>query len=63
MCEFENEHQRFEEGSLGRDFISMTAEAIALRALVDRMTTAFPQSDLMEEGEVESASVDQNDAA
>ena len=37
MSEYENEHQRWTEGLLGRDFVSMTPEAIALRELIDHI--------------------------
>ncbi|MEO5499454.1 MAG: hypothetical protein ABIR46_03070 [Candidatus Saccharimonadales bacterium] len=37
MTEIETEHQRYEEGKLGRDFLSMTPEAVWLRNLIDHL--------------------------
>lgn len=58
MCDVESEQQRFEEGKLGRDFISMMPNAIAIRALIDTIGVTYPQPDLSESETVENMSVD-----
>lgn len=37
MSEYLSEHDRYENQVLGRDFISMTPEAIRLRGLIDHL--------------------------
>lgn len=37
MSGFNSEHQRYEEGVLGRDLVLMTPEAIAIRDLIDHL--------------------------
>ena len=57
MC-IESEQQLHEQGVLGHDYISMSPEAVALRALIDHIGTAFPQPDPRANAEVENMSVD-----